>query len=65
VAVVEKVRIKIIVKEVIGGQKIFWSVIPFWRMYEYTNERKLHDGDIEEDEDTNDTEDTKEKPPVS
>ena len=29
IAVLENVRVKVIVKEVLGGEKHFWSVIPF------------------------------------
>ncbi len=47
VAVIAKVRIKIIVKRVEGGELHFWSLIPFWRMNEVTKSRKLHDGDLE------------------
>lgn len=31
-AVVGKVRIKVIVKEIEGGQKYFWSIIPYWHI---------------------------------
>jgi hypothetical protein len=43
VAVVDKVRIKVIVKELTGGERFFWSIIPFWKMNKLTNQRKLHD----------------------
>jgi len=49
VAVVGKIRIKVIIKEIVGGQKFFWSIIPFWKMNEVTKERKLYDDDIEKD----------------
>lgn len=43
VAVVDKRRFKVIVKQLPGGQRIFWSLIPNWRQ---TGEgrRLLHDG---------------------
>ena len=31
VAIIKKLRVKIIVKEIIGGTPYFWSVIPFWK----------------------------------
>jgi hypothetical protein len=37
-AVIDKVRVKVIVKEV-GGEKYFWSIIPFWRVD--TNKKRL------------------------
>ncbi len=30
VSVVGKIRVKIIIKEVVGGVKFFWTIIPFW-----------------------------------
>src|SRR3989344_6349731 len=47
ISVIGKVRIKSIVKQVSGGQKFFWSVIPFWRMNPVTKEKKLFDNDLE------------------
>ncbi|MCX6738966.1 MAG: hypothetical protein NT098_02835 [Candidatus Parcubacteria bacterium] len=41
--------IKIIVKQIDGGEKHFWSIIPFWGMNQNTKERILHDGTPEED----------------
>lgn len=32
VAVVEDVRVRIIVKQIDGGQLFFWSIIPYWKM---------------------------------
>lgn len=49
VAVIGKVRVKVIVKLVEGGELHFWSIIPFWRMNEVTKNRKLYDGDLEND----------------
>ena len=46
VAVIERVRMKIIVKEVIGNPPFFWSVIPYWKTNEITGSRILHDQDI-------------------
>lgn len=49
VAVIGKVRIKIMIKEIVGGDKFFWSIIPFWKMNEMTKERKLYDDELEYD----------------
>ena len=43
VAVLEKRRFKVIVKQLSDGQRIFWSLIPFWRQTEQ-GRRLLHDG---------------------
>jgi len=42
VAVMENVRAKIIVKQVAGGQRVFWSIIPFWGIDKKTKKKKLH-----------------------
>ena len=68
VAVIGKVRIKAVIKEIVGGQKFFWSIIPFWKMNEITNERKLYDNDLETDANIVndlDAEDLKQKSPVA
>jgi hypothetical protein len=44
-----KVRLKVIVKEIAGGEKFFWSIIPFWGMDKINDERVMYDGDPEED----------------
>lgn len=49
VAVIENVRAKVIVKEIVGNPPFFWSVTPFWKMNEVTNSRILHDADIAND----------------
>lgn len=38
-------RLKVIIKEVEGGNKHFWSIIPFWKS---NKELKLHSGDLQE-----------------
>ncbi len=43
---VTRKRFKIVVKQVGGGKKYFWSIIPFWRS---NKDLKLHAGDLEED----------------
>lgn len=48
VSVIKGVRIKIIVKEVVGGKKFFWSIVPFWKPRKDPNNKKiLHEGDLE------------------
>lgn len=49
IAVIKRNRIKIIVKQVGEGNKIFWSIIPFWGMNKETLARILHEGNPEED----------------
>ena len=44
VAVMEGRRFKVIVKQLPGGERIFWSLIPFWRQ-DKQGRRVLHDGD--------------------
>ncbi|MEK7505169.1 MAG: hypothetical protein AAB589_02715 [Patescibacteria group bacterium] len=49
VAVLNNVRLKVIVKQVSGGEKYFWSVIPFWKINRENSKRILHSGDPEQD----------------
>lgn len=49
ITVLDNVRIKIIVKEVAGGEKHFWSVIPHWRIDKTNSKRILYSGDPEND----------------
>jgi len=49
IAVLGNVRVKVIVKEVLGGEKHFWSVIPFWGIDKTAYKRILHSGDLEHD----------------
>lgn len=49
IAVVNRDRVKVIVKQIDNGEKIFWSIIPFWGMDEETRTRLLHEGSPEED----------------
>lgn len=49
IAVLDSVRVKVIVKEVKGGEKHFWSIIPFWKIDKNTRRRILHSGDPEHD----------------
>ena len=49
IAVVESVRAKVIVKEVHGGAKHFWSIIPYWGIDKMNSKRILHSGCPERD----------------
>lgn len=49
IAVTNNVRIKVIIKEILGGEKHFWSVIPFWGIDKATGKRTLHSGNLESD----------------
>lgn len=49
IAVMKRDRVKVIVKQVDQGEKMFWSIIPFWGMNEETRTRLLHEGLPEED----------------
>ncbi len=44
-----KVRVKIIIKEVEGGEKFFWSLIPFWGVDKHTGQRIMYSGNPESD----------------
>jgi len=39
-------RLKIIIRQIDGGQKHFWSIIPYWKN---NKEIKMHSGNLEED----------------
>ena len=39
-------RLKVIVRQIEGGEKHFWSIIPYWKS---NKELKLHSGNLEED----------------
>ena len=49
IAVIKRNRVKIIVKQIDGGKKFFWSIIPFWKMDVDTMTRIFHEGNPEED----------------
>jgi len=44
VAVIDSIRVKIIVKRIGDGQRFFWSLIPFWGINKKTKRRILHSG---------------------
>jgi len=49
VAILEGIRVRVIVRNVEGGQKHFWSIIPFWKMNKENGKRLLHYGKPSED----------------
>lgn len=49
IAIIKRNRVKIIIKQVENGKKVFWSIIPFWGMNRETMTRIFHDGNPEED----------------
>jgi len=49
IAVLDSVRVKVIVKNVTGGEKHFWSIIPFWGIDKNNSKRILYSGDPEHD----------------
>lgn len=53
IAMINKVKIKIIVKKIENGQPFFWSVIPFWKSQKdeilQQIKKVFHDGDLEND----------------
>lgn len=50
VAIIDEIRIKVIVKEVSGSEKFFWSIIPCWKQdKEILYKKILHEGDLESD----------------
>lgn len=52
IALINNLRIKVIIKEVGGGKKHFWSVYPIWKIIKDStgeNKRKLYFGEAETD----------------
>lgn len=50
IAILDEIRIKVIVKEVGLGEKYFWSIIPCWKQDKTVlNKKILHEGDLEKD----------------
>ena len=47
IAVVDKIRIRVIVRQIQGGEPHFWSIIPYWKGK--GPQRRIHDGDPEND----------------
>jgi uncharacterized protein YydD (DUF2326 family) len=49
VAVLDHVRVMVVVKQIGNVPKYFWSIIPFWKNNKQNGKRKLHYGHPEED----------------
>lgn len=49
IAILSRVRIKVIVKQIDSGEKFFWSIIPFWGINKENKKRKMYGGNPEED----------------
>ncbi len=47
VAILNDVRVKVIVKQISGGEKYFWSIYPFWRAGKNDSKRLLFSGNPE------------------
>ena len=48
-AVLDSIRAKVIVKEIHGGEKHFWSIIPFWGIDKASSKRILCSGNPAQD----------------
>ncbi len=44
IAVLDNVRVKVIIKDVLGGEKHFWSIIPYWNINKVGKRRILYSG---------------------
>jgi len=49
IAVLEEIRVRIIIKKVGTAPKYFWSIIPYWKIDKITGKRKMYSGNPEED----------------
>ena len=49
VAVYDGIRIRVIIKQISGGRKHFWSIVPFWKQDTRNVERLLYNGNPAED----------------
>jgi len=49
IAVLKKVRVRIVLKKVGTAPKYFWSIIPHWKIDKLTEKRKMHYGNPEDD----------------
>ena len=49
VAVFDGIRVRVIIKQISGGKKYFWSIVPFWKQDLKNGERLLHNGNPAED----------------
>ncbi len=49
VAILNRTRVRVIVKQAGSAQKYFWSIIPFWKVNKNSGKRKYHYGSPEVD----------------
>ncbi len=49
VAVIDSIRVRVVVKQIGTSPKYFWSIIPFWKVKKENGGRKTHNGNPEED----------------
>jgi len=49
VAILKDKRVRVVVKQVDGGPKFFWSIIPFWKINRNNNRRRMGYGNPETD----------------
>ena len=49
IAVLDRIRLKVIAKQIGNGQISFWSIMPSWGINNETRERKLYGGNPQED----------------
>ncbi|PIP87423.1 hypothetical protein COW81_00340 [Candidatus Campbellbacteria bacterium CG22_combo_CG10-13_8_21_14_all_36_13] len=49
VAVLQKARVRVILKKTGTAPKYFWSIIPFWKVNKITGKRKMNYGNPEHD----------------
>lgn len=49
VAVLERVRVRIIIKKIGTAPKYFWSIIPHWKIDKVTGKRRMSYGNPEDD----------------
>lgn len=51
VAIIRRARVKVVVKDIEGGKRFFWSIIPFWKVRRDSEGNRikkiLHEGDLE------------------
>lgn len=49
IAIVKKVRLKIVIKEIEGAAKQFYSLYPFWKMDNMSGKKIFYSGNLEND----------------
>jgi len=49
IAILNEIRVRIIIKKVGSAPKYFWSIIPYWKINKITGKRKMFNGNPEKD----------------